>query len=118
MSAETDFRALLAGHVGLTALVSTRVAMDAVPEGSDAPLVVFTSSHAPELGLDNTVHGDQITFSVQCWGVTSASAHAVATQVRAAIATDADYVVLSEAGAFDPELNLHAVELSVETWIV
>lgn len=118
MSIETDFRALLAGHVGLTALVGTRIATNAVPQDSAVPLVVFTGTHQPEFGLSNVVHGEQVTFSVQCWGDTSAAAEAVATQVKAAVATDADYLVVGEATAFDDTLDLHAVELSVDIWIV
>lgn len=117
MSAETDMRALLVAHAPLTALVAGRVALNAVPENSAHPLVVFTTAQVPDLALDNTVLGTLVTHSVQCWGITSAAAQAVADAVRGALAANANYVVLGEASAFDEELGLDAVQLTVERWI-
>lgn len=117
MSVESDFRALLAGHAGLTALVGTRIALNAVPQDSDYPLVVFAAQQRREYGIDNTLHGIEVTFSVQCYAETAAGAEAVAAQVRAAVATDADYLVLDDSTAYDDELSLDAVLLTVQTWV-
>lgn len=122
MSVETDFRAALVAHAALTALVGTRIAQNAVPQGSSYPLVVFTVLHQRELSLFNEQHADAATISVQCWAETSASAAAVADAVEAALAADAtaqaaDCTVTLRETAFDPELGLDAEQLSIEWWV-
>ena len=119
MSIETDFRALLAGYAGLTALVGTRIAFNAVPDGSAFPLVVFGASHARSLGINNSLQADQCTLLVMCWAETPVQADAVADQVVAAVATapaSAGAVVLERSGAFDAELGLDGVQITVEWW--
>jgi Protein of unknown function (DUF3168) len=119
VSIETDFRALLAGHAPLTALVGNRIAQDAIAEGSSGPLVVFSSRHDPTLGLNNAVLADTCTLAVQCWADTGAQAAAVAAAVKAAIATapaDAGACVLDESTTHDPEIGLDGVLLTVEWW--
>ena len=115
MSAETDFRAVLAGYAGLTALVSTRIAQNAVPQGASLPYVAFTAQHTPDFGLDNTKLANGVTFAVECWAETAASADAVADQVEAALLA-AGVVCTSRATTFDPELGLDATALTVEWW--
>ena len=117
MSAETDYRALLAAHSGLAALVGTRIAANGVPQDAPYPLVVFTSAHTPDLALDNTLLADQVIFATQCWADTAAGAAAVAAQLRAALAGNPNYIVVAEESGFDEELNLDAVVLTVERWI-
>jgi len=119
MSAETDFRALLVAHAPLVAVVpAARIAQNGVDAAAVAyPCVVFVATHAPDYGIDNTLLSDQVTFDVQCWGETSAQAASVAALVRAAIAADADYLVTAEASAFDSELELDGVALTVDVFI-
>jgi hypothetical protein len=119
MSAETDFRALLVAHPGLAALVGTRVAENAVPEGAQLPFVAFTSRHELTHNLLGEVMADQCLFTVQCWARSSAEAAAVAAQVLLAVqAADParGAVVLSTEGGYDSELRLDASILSVEWW--
>lgn len=119
MSIESDFRALLAGNAGVTTLVSTRIAQDAVPEGSTYPLVVFAVRHDRTLGLDNTLLADQAAIAVQCWAETGVIAASVADAVIAAVATApaaAGAVVLDRASTFDPDTGLDGVALTVEWW--
>jgi hypothetical protein len=119
MSVETDFRATLAAHSALTALVSTRIALNAVPEGSDAPLVVYACAHNRTLGLDKTLLADQCTLAVQCWGATAVQADAVADAVVGAVATAAAAAgacVIDRESTFDAELGLDGVLLTVEWW--
>jgi hypothetical protein len=119
MSIESDFRALLAGYAPLTALVSGRIALNAVPAGSDTPVVVFGAAHERTLGLDGTLLADKGTLLVQCWGDTAASADAVADAVLAAAATApaaAGAVAIDRSSSFDPDIGLHATELTVEWW--
>lgn len=119
MSIETDFRAVLAGYPPLTALVGERIALNAIPEGSAAPLVVFAATHQRTLGLDGGLLADLCSLQVQCWGHTSAQADQVADAVIAAVATApsaACAVVLTMDSTFDEELGLDGVMLSVEWW--
>jgi hypothetical protein len=123
MSVESDFRAALVAHAALTALVSTRVAQNAVPQGGAYPLVVFTVQHQRELGINNNQHADACTITVQCWAETSAGAAAVADAVEAALAASAtaqaaDATVTLRETAFDPDLGLDAEQLSIEWWVV
>ncbi len=119
MTIETDFRALLAGYSALTALVGTRIAQDAVPEGAAFPLVVFAATHSPTYGLAGNLQADQCTLVVQCWASTGVSAAQVADAVVAAIATapsSANATVLSRGTTHDPELGADGVQLDVEWW--
>lgn len=114
MSAETDFRALLLANVGVSALVGTKVAQNSIPPDKAPPFVVFTSSHAPELGLDNTVLADEVTFEVQCWATASVSADAVADAVKAALTGTC--VVVGRASGYDGEVNLDCTVLTIQWW--
>jgi Protein of unknown function (DUF3168) len=119
MSIETDFRALLAAHAPLVALVATRIAQDAAPEGSQFPLVVFSASHDRTLSLSGIFQADQCTLSVQCWAETGMQANEVADAVAAAIAAapvTTDVCVLSRATTFDPDLGADGILLGVEWW--
>lgn len=114
MSVEADFRALLAGDAGVTALVGTRIAQNAVAQGAPVPYVVFTATHTPELGLDNTVLADQVTITVQCWAKKAADADTLADAVQAALS--GDVVVIGRVTGYDEELDLDATVLTVEWW--
>jgi hypothetical protein len=119
VSVETDFRALLAGHAPLLALVGSRVALNAVPEGSTFPLVVFAANHDRINGLDGTMLVDSCSIAVQCWADTAAQADAVADAVRAAVATAPaarSATVTERSTTFDPELGADGVTLTVLWW--
>ena len=119
MSIETDFRALLAAHAPLTALVGTRIALNAAPEGQEPPLVVFGCRHDRTLGLDGTLLADQCALDVQCWADSAVAADAVADAVVAAVANanpDAGACVITRASTHDPELGLDGVVMTVEWW--
>lgn len=120
MSVETDFRAALLARAGLVALVGSRVAQDALPEGSTYPAVVYSVAHDYQLGLGNTVLGDQASVVAQCWGTSGAQAAAVAAEVMAALAvapSESCATVLGYSTAFDEELGLDSVVLNVEWWV-
>ena len=119
MSAETDFRALLAGHASVAALVGNNIAHNAIRNGVPAPYMVFTAAHDPVLNLLNEVLADACTLTVQCWGNTAAQAEAVAAAAVAAIATAPTArgaTVTSRASGYDDETGLDAVVLTVEWW--
>ena len=120
MSAETDFRGLLAAYAPLTALVGTRIAQNAVEGGALGAAVVFTTTHAPILGLDNTQLGDQCSIEVQCWAATAAAADALADAVKAAVATApaaSAACVTGRASVFDSETGQDGCVLAVEWWV-
>ena len=119
MSIESDFRATLAAHAPLSALVAGRIALNAVPEGSGTPAVVYSVRHDRTLGLDGSLLADQASIAVQCWADTAAEAEAVADATVAAIGTApaaSGAVVLDRSGTFDAEAGLDGVVLSVEWW--
>jgi len=116
MSAETDFRAVLASYAPLTALVGTRIAQNAVPQGASLPYVAFTATHTPEYGIDNTLHADLVMFSVECWAESATSADAVAAQVQAALLAEG-VVCTASGGTYDPEQGLDATALQAEWWV-
>ena len=121
MTVETDFRALLAAHAPLVALVSTRIALNAVPEGSAFPLVVFAAQHTPTLGLDGTLLAHQATLDVQCWAETAAAADAVADAVVAAAAlapAARGCALLGRTTTHDPEVGKDGTTLSFDWWAV
>lgn len=116
MSAESEFRAILTGYAGLTALVpAARIAQNAVDQDAALPYIAFTASHTPEYGLDNTLLANGVTFRVECWGETSLSADAVADQVQAAMLA-AGRVCTSRVTGLDPALGLDATILTAEWW--
>jgi len=120
MSIETDYHALLLAYAPLTALVSTRIAQDAVPNGMTGSLVVYSATHNEDKALDGTVLSDQVSLPTQCWAPDGVLAGQVADAVVAAIAAANpanDVTVLSRSTTFDPELGLDGVVLDVEWWV-
>ncbi len=116
MSLDTDLRAALAGNAGVSALVSTRISSDRAEQGATRPFVVF-SRVATEYqhGLDGSVLGERVTFDVQCWADTRASAEAVANAVSAVFSAN-QRPILGRASGYDSELDLEATLLTVEWW--
>lgn len=122
MTVETDFRGVLAAAAGVTSLVSSRIAQNAVPQGNSYPLITFVVDHQREQSLNNTLMTEACTISVQCWAETPAAASALADAVEAAIAASAtalahDATVTARNGAFDEEMGLDAEQLAVEWWV-
>jgi hypothetical protein len=119
MSAETDLRALLAGHAGVSALVGSNIAHNAIKAQTPPPYVVFTCAHSPLLTIGAGALADQCLFSIQCWGKTAANAEAVADAVQAALATAPaarGVAITSRASGYDEELGFDATIFSVEWW--
>jgi hypothetical protein len=117
MSAETDLQALLAGNAGVTALVSTRIGADRAEQEWSRPFVIYTRGDTDRMrGLDGTITATKVSFEVQCWGNTRASAEAVADAVATAIEAGDNGDVVNRATAYDSDLDLEAALLSVEWW--
>lgn len=116
MSAEIELRALLIAAPAVTTLVSQRIAVDRIEQGSARPFVVFTRTGTERTkGLDGTVHAVLITFSLQCWADTSAAAEAVADAVEGVLEA-AFHTVADRNTAYDPELDLEAATFVVQWW--
>ena len=78
MSAETALYAVLAGYAPLTALVSTRIYPDAIPEDKALPAVVYGNEGAtPEVCLNNDIAATATRFRIAAWGTTRTAAAAV-----------------------------------------
>lgn len=119
MSIETDFRDALLAHGPLTALVGTRIAQDAAPDGTAYPLVLFAVRRDATHALDGTLLVDQATVAVQCWAADASAAAAVADAVRGAMEAQTvphGALVLDRSTATDTDLDLDAVFLSVQWW--
>lgn len=86
MSAESDLYAVLSGYAPLTALVSTRIYPDAIPEDQALPAVVYsTESAAPDWCLNNTAAATPYRFRIVAWGVTRTAAKAVGEAIVAGL---------------------------------
>ncbi len=108
MSAESELYAALSGHAPLTALVSTRIYPDAIPEDKALPAVVFSRA-----GTDPvfTVHGlavaETVRFQIAAWGATRTAAQTAADAVQGAL-NAAKFPPVNRSSAFDGELGLYA----------
>ena len=124
MSVETDFRAMLAAHAPLAALVGTRIAQNAVEASQPLPVVVFSAAHEPLDGLLGPGAAEQVTLVAECWAETAATAAAVAGAVVAACnAHDAAQtaiavIVRSRQSLHDGELGLDGEALTIEWWVL
>lgn len=119
MSIEADFRALLAGHAALTALVATRIAQSAVPDGAGTPCVVFDAQHTYLDSSDAVRLADRASITVQCWADTAAAAAAVADAVVGAVDTapaNAAARLVDRATTYDPDMGTDGVVLTFDWW--
>lgn len=118
MSSESDLYSALTSRAGLTALVSTRIYPDAIPEGDALPVVVYQrSSTSPVTTIGSVTVAETVRFSVTAWSDTRASAESVADQVAAAMAAAGNPMVDRSAG-FDAECGLYAVTVDCDWWHV
>ena len=116
MSAESDLYAVLAGYAPLTALVSTRIYPDAIPEDQALPAVVFsTESATPEWCLNNSVAATPYRFRIAGWGTTRTSAKAVGDAVVAGLlATGVPYD--NRFSGFDADVGQFADVVEITWW--
>ena len=113
MSVETTLYATLSSAAGVTALVSTRIYPDVMPEGVAFPAVVFSRSGTdPINGISGAKFGATVEMAVATWGKTRTSADAVADAIEAAIPPSGFYLS-GRASAYDPETGLFATTLSL-----
>lgn len=116
MSAESALYSILSGHAGLTALVSTRIYPDAIPEDKPLPAVVYsTESSVPEVCLNNSVAAEQSRFRIVGWGTTRTSAAAVGDQIITALRA-AGVPEDNRFSGFDAEVGQFADVTEITWW--
>ena len=116
MSAETDLRTLLTASPALASLVSNRISADRAEQGAPRPFIVFSRAATDyQTTLDGSVLGQRVSFDLQCWADTRASAEAVAEQVQTLLAAD-QRPILSRTSGYDSDLDLEATLFTVEWW--
>lgn len=114
MSAETEVYAALSGHAGLTAIVSTRIYPDVLPEKTIYPAVVFSrESTNPIRSISGHYFGADVSLQVGCWGNTRTEADAAGTQAEAALIASGMFPRGKNSG-YDPETDLYASIIEVE----
>jgi hypothetical protein len=76
----------LTTYAGLTALISTRVYPDVLPQSVTYPCVSFEAISEEEIESFQTASSTLIgvTYSFSCWAATRASARAISEQIRTA----------------------------------
>lgn len=115
MSVESDFYSLLSNASGVTALVSTRIYPDALPEEHAYPAIVFARTRTDEVrSISGQVFGADVDLAVGCWATTRTTADAVAVAVEALLT--GTFVRAAREAAFDPETGLFASILTVSTF--
>lgn len=116
MIAEESLYSLLSGTAGITALVSTRIYPDALPETVTYPAIVFSrASTDPVPSISNINFGSDVILNVSAWGTTRTSVDAIAVAVASAVLGTAFYMQQREAG-FDPETGLFASVVTVSVF--
>ncbi|MEW5921568.1 MAG: DUF3168 domain-containing protein [Bacillota bacterium] len=86
MVIEEALYAYLSSHVGLTALVGSRIYPLVMPQGTTLPAVTFSKVSGPRVhAMQHDAGLAYPRFQVSCWGSTYKQAKEVAAQVRAAL---------------------------------
>lgn len=116
MSAETALYAVLAAYAPLTALVSTRIYPDAIPEDKPLPAVVYSVESAnPEVCLNNSIAATATRFRIVGWGVTRTAASGVGDQIVAALLADG-VPYDNRFSGFDAEVGQFADVTEITWW--
>jgi hypothetical protein len=86
MSAEATLYSILSTAAGVTALVSTRIYPDLIPEEKATPYIGYErTSTDPVRTLEGTILSDRIGIMVACWADTRIAAEQLADAVRTAM---------------------------------
>lgn len=109
MSIESALFTALTGNAGLSALISTRIYPDAMPQGATLPCIVYQRISTPRtqgFGSTQAVIASRPRFQFSCWATTQASALAVCAALRTALlATSYPVTLESEYTMRDPDTN-------------
>lgn len=127
---EEGLYSYLSTFAGLTALVSTRVYPDKIPQGATLPCLTYQRISTPrEHAHDTSGIGTDLAhprFQFNAWATTKSSAKAINEQVRAAMngkrGTIATGVSINSALSaderyrYEPETTLHTYESDFIIW--
>lgn len=113
MSAEQQLYAALAGHAPLTAIVSTRIWPDVIPEDGVLPAVVYARmSTEPVVTLNGVLEAEFAEMSIGCWAISRGAADAAADAVIAALLAAGHGYGNRNAG-FDAETGLFVTNVAI-----
>ena len=115
MSAESALYAALSGLPGLTALVSTRIYPDVIPEDAAMPAVVTARTGTePVIGIGGAKFGEFAQMTISAWAPTRTLAESVGDQIAEALRV-AGNPATNRSGGYDEESGLFAATLET-TW--
>lgn len=113
MSAESQLYAALSGAAGVTALVSTRIYPDAVPQEQALPSMAYARIETEYL---STIHGSSLgqfgTFELVCMAEARDDADAIADAVAVVMGAQS-WQLQSRRQEFDSDSNLWGTVLAV-----
>ncbi len=116
MSAETVLYSTLSGAAGVTAIVSTRIYPDVVPQEAALPAIAFARA---ETEYVNTIHGTTVAkravLEVWCMAAGRAAAEALGDAVESAARTGG-FMPSGRRPEFDDEADTWAAVLTVDYW--
>ena len=116
MSAESALYAALSGLPGLTALVSTRIYPDVIPEDAAMPAVVTARTGTePVIGIGGAKFGEFAQMTISAWAPTRTLAGLSAT--RSPRLRVAGNPAGNRLGGYDEESGLFAATLET-TWFL
>lgn len=111
MSAESALYAALSGLPGLTALVSTRIYPDIIPEDAILPAVVTARQGTePVIGIGGAQFGEFVQMIVSGWAPTRTLAESVGDQIAEALRV-AGNPATNRSGGYDEETGFFAATL-------
>jgi hypothetical protein len=117
MSIETDIRAALLTDTALTALIGQKLALNAMDQDAAPPYIVFSCRIDRELGMDNTVLGQDATLEFQCWGRSAEQADAVSAALIDALRSKTEAEPLSRSTGYDADMGFDAAIVSAQLLI-
>lgn len=108
MSAEADVVTALAAS-GVTALVSTRVYPDAIPQEADLPAIVYYRADTAFITMiDGSISLERAQMAIGCYAATRSAAEAVANAAKVALMAEG-FIPQARKGDFDTETESYIV---------
>lgn len=112
MSAETATYSALSGAAGVTAIVSTRIYPDVLPQDTDYPSIVYQrTSTEPQDTVHSTVAREFATLQALCYETTRALAETLASACVTALRA-AGFQILDRGAQYNAEIGLHVAAVS------
>lgn len=115
MSVESTLYSTLSAAAGVSALVSSRIYPDVVPQEATLPCVAFARL---DTLYENTIHSavpviETATMEISCMAVTRIAADALCDAVLAAVGA-AQFVPVGRRAEFDFDNQMYAAVLTVD----